>query len=52
MLTAGEGDDKRAGLAQVPHPGGDALQEVLREQGRGVPAVPLLHQVRAQGALL
>jgi len=46
-----EGDD-RAGLAQDAHPGGDALQEVLRQQGCGVPAVSLLHQVRAQGALL
>jgi hypothetical protein len=46
-----EGDERR-GVAQVPHPGGHALQEVLRQQGRGVPSVPLFHQVCAQGALL
>ena len=44
--------DEWAGLAQVPHPRGDALQEVLRQQGRGVPPVPLLYQVCSEGAVL
>ena len=44
--------DERAGVAQVADPRGDALQEVLRQQGRGVPPVQILHQVREEGALL